>query len=309
MGVAGARDLARGRLEGEGEADLGDQLGGAGAHEVGAHDLPVARLGEDLREARGVGRGDRLARGGEREAADAQVVAVARARLGLAEPDPGHLRLARRCRRGRGGDRAAGRGRSARNSTAAMPSSEALCARSGAPARSPIAEIAGRAAARRASTCTKPLRVDRDARRLEAEVRASAGGGRSRPAPGPRGAPRSPSRSTTATRTPAPSSFSSSKRVPSRTSMPLRRNSRWRTAATSGSAPGSICDAISTTVTARRTSRRRTRTRRRRRRRRSPPGCSGMRFDSRASREVSTRSPSTATPGGVHSAEPVASST
>ena len=34
-----------------------------------------------------------------------------------------------------------------------------------------------------------------------------------------------------------------------------------------------------------------------------------MRFDSSASRDVSTRSPSTATPGGTHSVEPVASST
>ena len=34
-----------------------------------------------------------------------------------------------------------------------------------------------------------------------------------------------------------------------------------------------------------------------------------MRFETSASREVSTRSPSTVTPGGTHSVEPVASST
>ena len=49
--VAGGGDLARRRLERERERQLRDQLGRAVADDVRAHDLPVAGLGEDLREA------------------------------------------------------------------------------------------------------------------------------------------------------------------------------------------------------------------------------------------------------------------
>ena len=62
-----------------------------------------------------------------------------------------------------------------RNSTAATPSSDALCASSGPPTRSPIASTLGAAVRPRASTSTKPRFVHVHARRFEAEV------GRERP--------------------------------------------------------------------------------------------------------------------------------
>ena len=173
VGVAGGRDLAGGRLEGHARAPISAISSVAPcADEVRADDLAVARLGEDLREARGVRRGDRLAGRREREAPTRRSSPyLARASL-LGEPDPRDLRLARRCRPGCGADRARALRRPPANSTAGDRPPRSPCAR--AAARREVADRGdrGRARAQRRVDLHEALRVERDARGFETEVRA-----------------------------------------------------------------------------------------------------------------------------------------
>ena len=132
-----------------------------------------------------------------------------------------------------------------------MPSSDALCASSGAADQVADREHAGHGAcALRASTSTKPRLVDVHARGLEPEV------GRERPAPdrdeqligldllGALLARRA------TTRTPSPFDLHALEARAEPHLDALAPELALRApAASSGSAPGSICDAISSTVT------------------------------------------------------------
>ena len=245
----GAGDLGGGRLERHRERDLGDQLGRAVADDVRADDLAEARLGDQLGEARGVRRRDRLARRREREACRRAPRRTCALRLGLGAARSRRPAAGSRCRPGSSGGRAAG----ARARPSTRPPRRPLrspCARGAAHPR-------GRRSRARSATLRREARVDR-ARSPSRRSRRRRPRARGRP----RAARRPIASSTwsassaslasplrTATRTPDGSTFSSSKRVPVRISIFLRRNSRSTTCATSGSAPGSICSAISITVT------------------------------------------------------------
>ena len=93
--------LAR-RLEPAGQRELGDELGGLVAHDVGAQDLAVRQAADDLREAFLMSRRDGLAVGLEVVLANLIILALLET-LGdqrlLGEADAGDLRLAVRAAR------------------------------------------------------------------------------------------------------------------------------------------------------------------------------------------------------------------